>query len=292
MSLPVFSMSLVYVLYVDYTNKNKSSPLSDNSSNLRFMMCSFLMLSFPGNAAMMYFQLAAIIKNPEWFYLFPYICLWIFIIVNFFISVKIVYIIDHHEDRYRFTIAPPWLEGLFLGMVTMTVQLLSWHFVFMLCGFVLNPLRAFLYSVVIIVSVICSVILLSVVMKVTVILIYQAKFSEKHTMAWLKEYVRRPVVLMNNENFPYIDIVFMFSLVMLLIYAHAYSVFILQINISSGTNETVEELTKVIVPKLFLIVIAWYLPKLFLKPEETWWIWWKYTGTKTKEVANARDSKI
>ena len=182
----------------------------------------------------------------------------------------------------RFILGGGYYDGAAI-ILAFSVYVVWFHF---------KSLRAFLYSVVVIVSVICSVILLSVVMKVTVILIYQTKFPEKHTVVWLKEYVRRPVVLMNNENFPYIDIVFMFSLVMLVIYAHAYSVFILQINITSGTNETVEELTKVIVLKLFLIVIAWYLPKLFLKPEETWWIWWKYTGIKTKEVTNARNSNI
>lgn len=244
-------------------------------------MCSVLVLSFLGNAVMLYCQLVAIIKNPEWFYLLPYVWLWIFIIINFFISVKIVYIIkDDQANRCCFTKLPPWLEGMFLGTITMTVQLSSWHLVFMLCGFVLNPLRAFLYSVVIMVTLICSIVLLSVIMKITVILIYRTKVSDKK---WFKEYVRRPVVLMEDKKFPYIDIVFMFSLVMLLIYAHAYSVFILQISIGSSTNETVEEIARVVIPKLFLIVIAWYLPHLFLKPEETWWLWWKYTDGKTKK---------
>ena len=162
----------------------------------------------------------------------------------------------------------------------MTVQLASWHLVFMLCGFVFNPLRAFLYSGVVIVTVICSIVLLSVVMKVTVILMYQTKFSDKHYIKWLKDYVREPVVLMEDKKFPYIDIIFMFSLVMLLIYVHAYSVFILQISIGSDTNETVEELAEFVIPKLFLIVIAWYLPHLFLKPEKTWWLWWVYSDGK------------
>ena len=274
-------MGLVYVLYVDYTNKDKSTAASkDNFSNLRFMMCSALVLSFPGSAAMVYCQLSAIVKNPEWFYLFPYIWLWIFITVNFFISVKIAYIVENHAKQDRFTKLLPWTEGIFLGMITMTVQLASWHLVFMLCGFVLNPLRAFLYSGVIIVTVICSVVLLSVVMKVTVILIYQTKLSDKHYIKWLKNYTREPVVLMEDKKFPYIDIIFMFSLVMLLIYAHAYSIFILQISIGSDTNETVEELAEFIIPKLFLIVIAWYLPHLFLKPEKTWWLWWVYSDGK------------
>lgn len=117
-------------------------------------------------------------------------------------------------------------------------------------------------------------------MKVTVILIYQTKLSDKHYIKWLKNYTREPVVLMEDKKFPYIDIIFMFSLVMLLIYAHAYSVFILQISIGSDTNETVEELAEFIIPKLFLIVIAWYLPHLFLKPEKTWWLWWVYIDGK------------
>ena len=194
---------------------------------------------------------------------------------------RIVYVTDCNEKHNRLTTLPCFLEGLLLSIATATIQLLSWHLVFVFCSFILTPVRAILYSVVIIVTVVCLVVLLAVIMKVIFILISQTgKFQEcfqtgKFKTSWLEKILHlHPTVFMNNKK---LDIILMISLIMLLIYAHAYSVFIFQININSN-NQVLDEITKFIIPKILLIVIAWFLPKFFLNPEKTWLIWWKYTG--------------
>ena len=284
-------MSLVYVAYLDYTkipnlkchkaagSKISKMSNSEHSSNLQFMVYSFLVICCLGIVILIYFQLGAIIRRYEWFYLCPYLWLWVVIAVNFFTSVKLVYITDSDKSHDRLTKLPCFVEGLLLSVVTMYMQLLSWQLVFVFCGFILNPLRAFLFCIVIIVAVVCVLVLLAVIMKIVVIIIFQ---TGEHNRKHLKRIMHPPTVFMDNEKIPYIDIILMISLIMLLIYAHAYSVFIFQVNINSS-NITLEELTKSIIPKVLLIVIAWFLPKLFLKPEKTWLMWWKYTGKTNTE---------
>ena len=158
---------------------------------------------------------------------------------------------------------------------------------FSCCSFILTPVRAILYCVVIIVTVVCLVVLLAVIMKIIVILISQTdKFKEcfqtgNFKNRWLEKILHlHPNVFMNKKQF---DIILMISLIMLLIYAHAYSAFIFQININSS-NKTLDEITKFIIPKVLLLVIAWFLPKLFLNPDKPWFIWWKYTGNTCVET--------
>jgi len=42
---------------------------------------------------------------------------------------------------------PFWVEGTLLWIACMTVQLLSWHLVYVSGGLILNPLRASLYII-------------------------------------------------------------------------------------------------------------------------------------------------
>ena len=291
-------MSIIYVAYLDCTriksecHRTKTISNTSNSehsiSNLRFMMYSILAVSCLAIGAITYFQVFAIVKNPEWFYLCPYVWLWVFIILNVVFSVRIVQVIDSDERHNRLTTLPCFLEGLLLSIATMTIQLLSWHLVFVFCSFVLTPVRAILYCVVIIVTVVCLVVLLAVIMKIIAILISQTdKFKECYQTGnfkkcWLDNLLHlHPNVFMNKKKF---DIILMMSLVMLLIYAHAYSAFIFQININSS-NQKVDEIMKLIIPKVLLLVIVWFLPKLFLNPDIPWCIWWKYTGKTYLETS-------
>ena len=296
-------MSLIYVAYLDYTrtlNSKCGKTISTDSghpiSNVRFMLYSILVVCCLAIGLMIYFQLHAIIRNLEWFYLCPYIWLWILVAMNFSFSVKIVCLIDSNEKHDRLTTLPCFLEGLLLSIAVATMQLLSWHLVFVFCSFILNPVRAILYSVVMIVSVVCLVVLLAVIMKVIIILISQTgEFKECFqtgkfkNFAWLEEILHlHPTVFMKDKR---IDIILMISLIMLLIYAHAYSVFIFQININNS-NQILNETIKFIIPKILLMMIAWFLPKLFLNPEKTWLIWWKYTGKTCIERKTCLESSV
>ena len=66
---------------------------------------------------------------------------------------------------------PFWVEGTLLWIVCMTVQLLSWHLVFVSGGLILNPLTASLYCVAIISAVVCFAVLFATVIKMILIII-------------------------------------------------------------------------------------------------------------------------
>ena len=194
---------------------------------------------------MLAFQLQVIAFTTKWFYLVPYMWLLILILINFGISLKMVSMI---KDNYRLTKLPSRLEGILLGIFTMTMQLLSWHLVFVFYGFILNPLRAFLYSMAILVSVVCLIILLAVVLKISSC-IWRSRCKNIDLDA------RRDDTGGESERS---KIIIMLSIVMLLIYTYTYCLFILHINISNN-NETLDVLTKSLIPKIFLIIITWFL---------------------------------
>ena len=61
------------------------------------------------------------------------------------------------------------------------------------------------------------------------------------------------------------DIAVIFSMIMLLLCAFAYIAFIFQISITIN-NQTVEDVLKSVIPNLFLMMIIWLLPKVYLDP--------------------------
>ena len=240
--------------------------------NLQFMMYSFVLLCvFPAIPMMVYFQYSAVTRKQEWFYYYPYLWLLTCIGVNFFISVIVVYKIDNNKGHDRLTkLLPFWLEGILLWIVITTMQLLSWHLVFVFAGFILNPLRAFLHSLFITVAVICWILLLAILIKITVIIIFKCKGSKNYCSCCKGCTTWCSYILMGN-TYSYMDIIVMISLLMLLICAFAYVVFIFEITISiSNQLQTLDELTKSFIPNAFLIMIGWLLPKMFLDPKKMW----------------------
>ena len=224
----------------------------DTSRNMKYITMSFFIICAVGIAAMLAFQVIAF--TTKWFYLVPYIWLLILIFVNFGISLKMVSMI---EDDYRLTKLPFRLEGILLGMFTMTMQLLSWHLVFVFYGFILNPLRAFLYSMAMLVTVVCLIILIAVILKIlSLIWRYRCKIIDMDA--------RRDDTGGESERS---KIIIMFSIVMLLIYTYTYCLFILHINISNN-NETLDALMKSLIPKIFLIIITWFLYNMLLNPKK------------------------
>ena len=234
------------------TTNLTGSEKTEYTRNLKFMICSLVIICCIANGTMVFFQVSALHRKYEWFYLYPYMWLWILITIKLFTSMKTVYTL---EKAQRLFASPFWVEGMLLWMVTMTMQLTSWHLVFVLYGLVLNPLRAFLYCVVIIVTLISCVVGLAVIIKLIVLV---NTWFKMHRPTWKKD-----------EKFPFIDIFLMISLVMLLIYIFTYGAFILQTNISSN-NQPLDELTKLIIPKLFLLVVVWLSTQLFLTPKNIW----------------------
>ena len=285
LALPWFATFIIYITYLEFTEKSSTENanlhslptyddlaypftpaylayLTDASdskfANLTYMMYGFVPVCFIASGTMMYFQQSVFTGRQELFYLIPYMSLLALIVGNIFVSVIIAYKVENDEKRSRLFQLKPWIEGIILWAVNMIMQLLSWHLVFVVCGFILNPLRAFLYCMVLILSVICSVILLALIFKFCIRIVWKNSFQR-------------------------IDTVLMVSLILLLACAYAYIVFIFQISIAIN-NRTVEEITRSVIPHVFLIALAWLLPKMFLDPKKIW-SYLKKNGTP--EVHNA-----
>lgn len=268
--------SFAYLQSIEQLNgngKSNNSPTANLSgserkeytTNLQFMVCSLVIICCIANGTMTFFQVSALQRKFEWFYFYPYMWLWIFIAFKFFTSMKAVHTV---EKAHRIFASPFWVEGMLLWILTMTMQLASWHLVFVLYSINLNPFRALLYCVVIIVTLISCVVGLAVIMKFIAILIFRFIIKSKDVnLMWFKMHC--PCTLKKDDNFPFIDVTLMFSLVMLLIYIFTYSAFILQTSINSN-QLPLYELTKWIIPKLFLLVTAWLSTRLFLTPEKIW----------------------
>ena len=184
----------------------------------------------------------------HWSYSYSFYIMWMSIALYLYSAKSIIDNVEKDDNHSRLTPFKSWKEGILLWIVNMTAQLLSWHVVFVVCGFILNPLRAFLYSMIIIVAVVCLVVFGATVIK----FVCSCKRN-----ATLDDSVN---TLVNKY-----DIAVIFSLTMLLLCAFSYVVFIFQISITIN-NQTVEGILKSIIPNLCLIVIAWLLPKVYLDP--------------------------
>ena len=222
----------------DHDPSNKSG---SESINLKYMMYGVGITCIPVSGAMIYLQFSIATGKYEVFYVYPYLFLWMLSIVYFFISGVIVSRVERARNYERLTKCKyKWVEIMLLWFFTTTMQLLSWHLVFVVCGFILNPLRALLYCTIIIVSVVCCVVLVAIIIKLLCIL--------------------------KNRTLN-IDMAAMFSLILLLACAYAYIVFVFQISITVN-KQTVEGIAKSIIPYAFMTIIAWLLPKMFLDPEK------------------------
>ena len=312
-ALPSLATGLVTFLYIQFLDKQHTKQdtiktmeegqssneelftPSNDIDNIRYLVISTLITCAPANSIMVFFQVSALQRKHEWFYVYPYIWLWILIIFKFFSSLFAVYKLKYFGvELFK---VPYWIEGTLLWIACMTVQLLSWHLVFVSGGLILNPLRAFLYSVVIVSAVICFIVLLATVIKMIFIVIARCRMilksqeestdsnqddscilSKRNVCAMLlgcapmrkQEMMREEIKYMPislERKFPFINVTILISLVMLLLYVCVYGVFILQVNISGNMQiggKLLDEVIKLIVPKLFMIALAWFATKLFL----------------------------
>ena len=200
--------------------------------NLHFIMFSFVFLSvFIAIPAMLYFQHGAITNTQEWYYFYPYTFLLICILMNLFISVIVVYKIDNCKNHDRLLKWLPFLvEAIFLWIIIVTMQLVSWHLVFIFCGLALNFLRALLYTVSMGLSAICAILFLAIIIKITVILVVKCCCSSR----CCKKYETK--VKSHIPKFSCKEIAVMLSLFLLLICTFTYSLFIFQVTISVSNN--------------------------------------------------------
>ena len=194
LSLPMLATSLILFAHVDYIkskitseeqgnrpqnqlqNQLQNQPQNQQQNQLQnhakrqsevknfflstlkyYLMFGFVMICISGTVAMVVFQYYAFTnkRKMQKYYEYPYICLWIMVVVNLIISTFLI-IVEEEDKGYKI-----WFKCIVLGAGTMAMQVASWHLVFVLYGLILNPLRAFLYSVAIIIAVLWGIVLLA-----------------------------------------------------------------------------------------------------------------------------------
>ena len=292
-SLPLFTTLFILFAYLDYitskeqendTQNQPEAPARPDAKKSSFrtfkyhLMFSFLVICCLGIAAMMRFQIYAITneRKIQKFYMIPCIILWFMVLINLIILARMI-IVEDKEKGYKICL----LKFTIYGIGTITMQLVSWHLVFVLYGLILNPLRAFLYSVAIIIAVLWCIIflvLLSMIFRISNILgklmgkileyILWAIYScielpgIKHCIFCLRVSFCYSLTGHHQKKDRVKTIVLLFSLMALLTFIGAFTVFILHINISSG-HPTLDELTKSLIPKIFLVLIVWLLLNIF-----------------------------
>ena len=312
-ALPSFTTAFITFPYLKFLEKEtlldtKQETMEEGQSsnkksfipahnNVCYLITGALITCVPGSAVMVFFQVSGLQQKHEWFYFYPYIWLWFLIIVKFFTTITTA----HGLGMQLFNV-PRWIEGTLLWIACMTIQLLSWHLVFVLGGLILNPLRASLYCVVIISGVVCTMVLLATITKILFIMItisiiilkpqdtdcstilkrmqimctllfHCADMRNKMDRAKMDVSskflcVRMPFSL--QDKFPFVNITILFSLVMLLVFMFLYGVFILQANVSGNMQmggKLLDEVIKLIVPKMFMVVLVWFATKLFLSQQ-------------------------
>ena len=156
----MFTTFFILFAHLDYIKSKKQEqnqtkkPKNVSLGALKYyLMFSFVVTCGLGIVSMAKFQFYAI-KNEnkiQKFYIHPYIFLWIMVFVNFITS---TFLIIAEEKCFKRCLQ----KCIIMSAGTITMQLASWHLVFVLYGLILNPLRAFLYSVAIIIAVLWSVI--------------------------------------------------------------------------------------------------------------------------------------
>ena len=196
----------------------------------------------------------AFVKKPrskEWCFYVSY--LWLVVLI--LTSSVILFIRAKTVPECHRLMKSHCVEFMVLEIFTMAMQMLSWHLVFVFYGFILNPLRAFLYSTTIIIVVACSIIVLALVLK--------AVFK----------YICMPRNTANAADTANVNgIILMWAVPIFLTFMCTYCLSILGISISSS-NGKIDEITKSVIPKAILIVTAWFIYHMISNSDNRTKLW-------------------
>ena len=204
---------------------------------------------------MLLFQMAAFNRGGPWYYVAPYCWLWVLIIIQFITSLFLIYKHMSRRERPRqqqhiYQNPYFWLQGFALWIVLMTALMLSWHAVFIMLGFILNPFRALILTVIYAIGVICAVIMFTVMFSFCQ-LIYQ--------------YIRA------RKSRVYLAAIYLLLMISILTFIISYISFMFRINIGSenalGSSSLIEWANNLL-PPLFLLVLTWFLRKLMRLPNK------------------------
>ena len=139
-----------------------------------------------GNITMILFQVASFNRGAPWYYVIPYSWLMVLISIQFITSLLLTYKFKSQRSeikdwRHYYRNLFFWLHTCALWVVLTTVLMLSWHAVFIMLGFILNPFRALILTVIYATGTICAIIMFSVIFSFCQLILKCIRAKKFHT---------------------------------------------------------------------------------------------------------------
>ena len=252
-ALPTFAAPLSAILFVDLQKKAHKKIKDDNADLLPFLL-GFVTTCICGNIIMLLFQMAGFNKDDPWYYVIPYSWLWTLIVIQFMTSLLLTYKFKStnsklKQKRRHFWHPSFWLHSFALWVVFTTILMLSWHAVFIMLGFILNPFRAVVLTLVYTIGSICAVVFFSVIFSFCRLMYQCFKVKKCHL---------------------YFAIVYLLLMMAILTFIISYISFMFRINIGeskTGAYSLTEWINRLL-PPVFLLTLTWFLKKLLKLPNK------------------------
>ena len=253
-ALPSFVAPLSGILFMDL-RKNIRKKVTEETGDLFPFIFGLITTCICGNITMLLFQIASFNKGGPWYYVAPYCWLLILIFIQFITSLMLTFKFMSRYSKVKqnkpFYRSPSfWLQSFALWVVFTTILMLSWHAVFIMLGFILNPFRALILTIIYATGTVCAVIMFSVLFSFSQ-LIYQCVRAKKfHT---------------------YFAAIYFLLMISILTFIISYISFMFRINIGGdstfGTGSLIEWANNLL-PPLFLLTLTWFLRKLLKLPNK------------------------
>ena len=254
LALPSFVAPLSGILFMDLRKKIHSKVTEETGDLLPFIF-GLVTACICGNITMLLFQIASFNKGGPWYYVAPYCWLLILILIQFITSLMLTYkfMSRHSKVKHRrlyYWNPFFWLQSIALWVVFTSVLMLSWHAVFIMLGFILNPFRALILTIIYATGTVCAVIMFSVMFSFCQ-LIYQCVRAKKFHI--------------------YFTAIYLLLMIAILTFIISYISFMFRINIggeSTLATGSLVEWTNNLLPPLFLLTLTWFLRKLLKLPNK------------------------
>ena len=250
LALPSFVAPLSGILFVDLRKRK----INDGNTDLLPFVLGFVTTCICGNIIMLLFQMAGFNKDDPWYYVIPYSWLWTLIVIQFITSLLLTYKFMSTQSKLK----PKrqhcwhpffWLHSFALWIVFTTVLMLSWHAVFIMLGFILNPFRALILTLIYTIGTVCAVVLFSVLFSFCRLL-YQCVRIKKCRF--------------------YFAVVYFLLMIAILTFIISYISFMFRINVAGDSMgaSSITEWINHLLPPLFLLTLTWFLKKLLKLPNK------------------------
>ena len=254
LALPTFAAPLSGMVLMDLQKKIRQKIKDGNVDLLPFVL-GFVTTCICGNIAMLVLQMAGFNEDDPWYYVIPYSWLWTLIVIQFMTSLLLTYKFMStnsklKEKRRHYWHPFFWLQSFALWVVFATVLMLSWHAVFIMLGFILNPFRALILTLVYTVGTVCAVVLFSVIFSFCRLIFQCLKVKKCHM---------------------YFAVVYLLLMVAILAFIISYISFMFRIKIGGDTMlgaGSITEWINHILPPIFLLTLTWFLKNLLKLPNK------------------------